>query len=130
MKNFEYYIDEIVDCLMRNENYILCSCFKHLGIPTRKEMKSWLLAEHVGPRKLTKRERAFCEYAQSGYIARDEDEYLYIFTEIPYKTHYDQWECNDTSTCIAYGDELFQFIKWEDDEPYSIEEMLTWEVEG
>ena len=24
----------------------------------------------------------------------------------------------------------FSFIKWEDEEPYSVKEMLTWEVEN
>ena len=77
--------------------------------------------------KLTNRERAFCEYAQSGWIARDSDNCICLYNEKPYKEDY-EWKSDNNYETYRIIEKLFQFIKWEDKEPYSVEEMLTWEV--
>ena len=59
------------------------------------------------------------------YIVREKDDRLYLCCGKPIKEN-DEW-------CITHGccalisfpfDHLFQFIKWEDNEPYSIEELI------
>ena len=80
------------------------------------------------PRKLTKREHAFCEYAQNGWLARDIDKRLFFFKEKPHKNVRYEWYSYDGDYYNVY-DELFPFITWKDNEPYSVEGLLTWEVE-
>ena len=93
-------------------------------------MINWLYSEYEPQKpKLTKREHALCEVVGTGWLARDKNGGLALFNEKPEKTK-TMW----TNTC---GNNLhffsmsffptFDFIKWED-EPYSIEEMLGWEV--
>ena len=129
-KGFESLYDE---CQFHTDEYDCreCSFFQVLGhdeccIPNF-DAKT-LLEPYEEPRKLTKRERAFCEYAQSGYIVRDKLDCLFWSTEKPYK--------HDECYVFSIGDkfsnlitDLFPFIKWEDEEPYSVEELLKCEVE-
>lgn len=56
------------------------------------------------------------------YIARDSNGLLYIYKNKPDKT-YDLCWGNGRGTCFCFN-HLFQFIKWEDEEPYLIEDLL------
>lgn len=38
------------------------------------------------------------------------------------------WWATDSIYAIIPPNLLFSFIKWEDEKPYSVEEMLTWEI--
>lgn len=60
------------------------------------------------------------------YITRDEDNRLFIYKEKPYKNdiHWSSNDINDDFLDFYMFDNLFQFIKWEDDEPYLIEDLL------
>lgn len=87
-----------------------------------------LLEEYIEPKKLTKRERAFCVYVEKGWIARDKDKCLFFFKEKPCKTVRHDWASYDCNYHRVY-DDIFPFITWEDEEPYSIEELLKWEFE-
>lgn len=84
--------------------------------------------------KLTKRERAFCEVVRDGYLARDETGSLYLYEHKPYKG-YHLWLMDISPGSCVMVDRyerffpLFDFIKWEDEEPYSVKEMLEWEVD-
>lgn len=61
------------------------------------------------------------------WIARDEDNELYIFETKPCKESY-FWSSEDGNWQIdCYFTNLFQFIKWTDKEPYNIEELLKGE---
>ena len=55
------------------------------------------------------------------WIARDIDGRLYIYASKP-KKGLTIWL--DTGLPMVSFDHLFRFIKWEDEEPYSIEELL------
>ena len=57
------------------------------------------------------------------YIARDEDGDLYVYMEKPAKSQAGYWHESDNRNFDAYN-HLFQFIKWEDKEPYLIEDLL------
>lgn len=56
------------------------------------------------------------------WIARDKDGYLCIYNEKPKKV-YDTW-CGSDYLFIEVFEHLFQFIKWEDEEPYLISDLL------
>lgn len=98
--NFEFYKDEILKIVKKRTGFgvvngevkscdeIGCTeqCIFHEGkhfclLDSRIE---WLYAEHIEKPKLTKRERAFCEAVQTGWIARDEG-YLYWHIVKPIK---------------------------------------------
>ena len=58
------------------------------------------------------------------YIARDLSGMVYIFIERPEKGQAIWYGCGQPVIPFYH---LFQFIQWEDDEPYSIEELLKGE---
>lgn len=63
-------------------------------------------------------------YIEHGYqyIARDDDKSLFAYDEKPDKFQ-SQWEVTKTVKEINFKD-LFSFVKWEDEEPYLIEDVL------
>ena len=68
------------------------------------------------------------DYLSKGYkwIARDKDDYIYVYITKPLTVSNTLWV---SPYAYSYGcditfERLFQFIEWEDDEPYSIEELL------
>lgn len=52
------------------------------------------------------------------YIARDGDEVLFAYDTKPCKSQY-QWKASENIKGI-YFDDLFSFVRWEDEEPHSI----------
>lgn len=80
--------------------------------------------------QLTKRERAFCETMQEGWLVRDRHNTLYFFQSKPNRGD-EIWLVTGMKNGVMriYPSMMpnFRFIRWED-EPYSIEELLTWEV--
>lgn len=85
----------------------------------------WERKEEPKP-KLTEDEKAILRNIPKKYkyIARDKSGLIFLCSKKPSKCDYSWIGYND----IAFPfDNLFQFIKWEDDEPYSIEELLKGE---
>ena len=81
--------------------------------------------------KLTEAERVILENLPKEYkwIARDEDNKIWVFELKPDK-ECDYWTFKKASSMfdrIVFFEHLFQFIKWEDKEPYNIEELLKGE---
>lgn len=69
------------------------------------------------------------------YIARDSDEGLYAYKPEIYKSindfSIDQWHILGPSgyePTQKLSDDLFQFIKWEDEQPYSIDELHKYAI--
>lgn len=62
------------------------------------------------------------------YIVRDGNGLLYIYKNKPDKTYDSCWG-NGRGTCFGFK-HLFQFIQWEDEEPYLIEDLLKEESEN
>lgn len=59
------------------------------------------------------------------WIARDESDFLYLYNTKPYKKECGwDWDNAYFSNFNIYKN-LFQFIKWSDDEPYEIEKLLA-----
>lgn len=85
----------------------------------------WLKREHKEKIKLSDAERVILENLDKKYewIARDEDDDLFVYKNKPYKGPTDWRELEDEQELSAFN-HLFQFIKWEDEAPYNIEELL------
>ena len=92
-------------------------------------VKCWLQMEHKEKITLSEAERIILENIDKEYkwIARDElNNILWIFAEKPTKNN--GWWINESNSKIgvnlALFNHLFQFITWNDSEPYNIEELL------
>lgn len=57
------------------------------------------------------------------YIARDKNGSLYVYQNKPIKRYNEYWGDGSCGRDFCF-DHLFQFIKWTDEEPYLIEELL------
>ena len=80
--------------------------------------------------KLSEAERIILENIpvefKDGYIARDKGHTsLWLYTDKPEKCHH-HWTNIHDSRCYSFPlfSHLFQFVKWEDKEPWSIKELL------
>jgi hypothetical protein len=98
----------------------------------------WLNAEYVEPPKLTEQEKAFLVALHPciKFIARNKDGSLDLFQLKPEKRRtLEDWGVNQPSECLRVGPDQeflsikFDFIKWEDSEPWSVEDLLKLEVE-
>lgn len=147
MTNYEFYKEEILQMCREGDGVRVFALanpnklYKHNGNPCCScscELLEWLYAEHVKNPKLTKQERKFCELLEDKdcWFVRDSDETLCLFVDKPYKEDgEDMWWVDKTGAAIMTGDDLsifevkMTFIKWEDEEPWSVEELLKLEVE-
>ena len=60
------------------------------------------------------------------YIARDNNAGLYVYCERPEK-RYCYWWSSDSGNISSFG-HLFKMVKWEDEEPWKIEDLLKLDV--
>ena len=84
----------------------------------------WERKEAIKPNpKLTKDEKVILKNVpkEYKYIARDKNGWIFLYIDKPVKRNF--W-FDDCGTIRFPFDHLFQFIQWEDEEPYSIEELL------
>lgn len=58
------------------------------------------------------------------YIARDIDGYLYVYYEEPKKGEH-RWLSSNYIGCLKVFGNLFHMVKWEDEEPWLIEDLLN-----
>lgn len=123
----------IEKCLGVCDNCIFCNC--NIGEHCSNVKVKWLLSEYKEPVKLTRFEYDILKYLLNDtgyrYIVRDKYYhegdifYLYIFKNRP-REDSGGWHSNDPydrSQFYAFNN-LFKFIKWEDDEPTSIKDVL------
>lgn len=94
----------------------------------------WLMSEYKPKPVLTEREKHFVECIKDGYIARDENFHrLYWYPTKPCKIKYG-WtfellkrEKIAIDTILSF--DSFPFITWEDEEPWSVEELRKLKVQ-
>ena len=144
--NFEFYKDQILEIAkigslaVCNDKPVSCGeiqctgcLFKRdeYGCAQGRELFEWLYAEHIEKPKLTKRERAFCETLRAGWIARDENGKLHLFDLVsePYKQNRTWFKRSVSCNHIRLNSDEFEFVKWSDEKPWSIEDLLKLEVE-
>jgi len=154
MKNREKFAKEILDiaCSGRSiavtkENKIAyCSniscescmfdgCGKHIGRSQAcsDQLREWAESEYVEKKPtITSREKNFLDallLLSNYYIARDKDNSLYVYYDKPIrgeKLWVSNYPCHNPPKDM-YGS-MFDFIKWEDEEPWSVEDLKKLEV--
>lgn len=146
MTNFEKYKDEITQLTNEhkriafvNGKVVSCSEIDDCTICKFGSHKDschflivkWLCEEYTEPIKLTHKQLAILKILETGWLARDDifSKNLYWYSEKPTRSnhHFDNVNCEFMSLRGIF--DAFDFITFKDG-PYSVEEMLTWEVEN
>lgn len=96
-----------------------------VGIRFCEECKQWLAEEYVEPITLPEAERVILENIDKDfrYIARERSGNLCVYKDRPTKG-ISTWINGIITMHMGVFSHLFQFIKWEDEQPYNIEELL------
>lgn len=150
MKNKEKFLDKIIDFACTGERIAVNnkgevgSCIgmglcrnckfgveKDCGTAIRK----WLEEECVELPVISKRDRAFLEYLREDdrYIARDKNSNLFVYETKPRKAGM-SWIMNGSLVCNSclylnrHFDVDFPMVKWEDEEPWLIEDLMKLDV--
>lgn len=148
MTNFEFYKDKLMEiadncsdvALVKGEpvecDAIMCSQCECNEFNCGASLIHWLYAEHVEKPNINKRTKMFFDAIETGWVARDSDGDLILFTKKPNK-EIKQW------TNVERGGDWFRisgcfiyrflvrdlcFIKWEDKEPWRVEDIRNLEV--
>ena len=100
------------------------------------ERTRWIVSEYKEPIKLTRLEYEILKYVQKkgfNFITRNNSDYLYgdlygnlfIYEIKPIKHDGIVGWCTTGESYVLYAfNDLFQFVKWEDEKPTSIKEVL------
>ena len=124
--------DEELAKIIREDKACICSkeqrekCYGKSCLECKTE---WLKSEHKEKITLSEAERVILENIDKDYkwIARDEERYLRCYDCKPVKGK-DFWNITGNKYLHMGGfNHLFQFITWENSEPYNIEELLKGE---
>lgn len=145
MTNYEKYKNDIAkilaDCSLavKDGQPVLCASIpceeckyyeNHNCTLDTNDVVEFLDSEYVEHPKLAKNERMLCETLEGGYIGRDKDGSLYLFSKKPNKDH-TIWKDGAVLMRMdkAFNNTIkFDFIQWKDKEPWSIEDLLKLEV--
>lgn len=124
-----------VDCL--ETNCEKCDFFREeRSVSCRQKALDWLIQEYKEDATLTSRQYGLCFSLQTGYLVRNRNGNLIWFNFMPVwsdnKLDYIQ-DKKDRISPMFINDHVgyfpnFDFIK-KGDKPYSIVEMLNWEIE-
>lgn len=131
IKNFDTDVtaDELLSCWLHrittnpSVNKHICSglvCSECLRLSLLN-----LLEEYKKPVKLSKFEYEYLKVAKENeynFIARDKNGTLFLYAGKPFKCE-NVWSYLGNVLIIFI--ELFKFVKWEDEEPWSIDEILA-----
>lgn len=89
---------------------------------------NWLLSEYKEPVKLTRFEqdvlKHLLEKTQYRFIVREKSDSIYIYKRKP-KKGIGAWDSSTGMLNLNVFINLFPFIKWEDEEPTSIKDVLN-----
>ena len=151
MKNREKFAKEILDIVCKGNRFAVtksgkivnCSSigcneclFDNISIDCVCDvsLERWSESEYIEKPTITSKEKVFLDLIlpKYKYIARDNGtNKLYLYIDKPSK-HYTYWlpELNDSAYELLYKplDIKFDFIKWDDEEPWSIEDLKKLEV--
>ena len=141
MTNFEFWKDTLAEIVKTGDDIAIvkgkprqctginCNECERNNMCVEADLIKWLLSEHIEKPKLTKKERMFCELVETGWIARDADRRIWIFLKKPPKSDFGWSEIGHSMSHIFKDVNPFSFIKREDEEPWSVEDLLKLEVE-
>ncbi|WP_303168284.1 hypothetical protein [[Ruminococcus] lactaris] len=106
------------DCLLNNNG---CS----------NALRRWAESEYIEKPVISKKDRAFLDYLNVNiyYIARDMGGDLYVYIGKPLK-FIDCWESSEceANKSLRMFNTDFPMVKWEDSEPWLIEDLKKLEV--
>ena len=145
MKNKEKYAKEIVEIacsghsiaiIKESGNIVSCGdikcnlCLFYNSNDCYEKTRDWAESEYIEKPAISKRDRAFLEYLDANYyMARDLNGGLYVYISKPHKL-IDCWEsagCEVDKTLRIFNID-FPMVKWEDNEPWLIEDLKKLEV--
>ena len=140
MKNKEKYFDELIQIIVNG--YFLAvdertneprrcdhkiSCIECLFSKTgcSNGRKEWLEQEYQEPVTLTDDEKVILKNLPKKYewIAKDKSGRLFLYLIKPLKTGV-WWQSESTEFNFSMFNDLFQFIKWEDENAWEIDKLL------
>lgn len=146
MKNKEKFADEIVDFACRRDSIavdnkrkvtsclglIRCkNCRFREEIDCKLAIKDWLEEEYVEPPVISKKDKVFLEYLKDGYkyITRDYTGGIFLHINKP-KRISSYWFSTPATEAVSIKpfDVDFPMIKWEDEEPWKIDDLEKLEV--
>lgn len=114
----------IEKCLGVCDNCIFCNIGEHCSNVKVK----WLLSEYKESIKLSRLEHDVLKYllekTQYRFIVREKSDNIYIYKRKP-KKGIGAWDSSTGMLNLNVFINLFPFIKWEDEEPTSIEDVLN-----
>lgn len=147
MLNHVKFKDELLELLLRRGglavvngkpdrcHMLLCSiCEFRKGDKTcdetcKEKRLNWLYSQHIEKPKLTQREWHLCKALKTRYLARGENGALYLYGKKPHKSG-GMWFSPGVIVSVEnIMPDSFSFIKWQDAEPWSVEDLLKLEVE-
>lgn len=133
MTNREWILEEIQSMSDEELAEIICGdyfdpkwCLEGYCDGKCTECKAkWLSQEYKDIIKLSEAERVILENIDKKYkwIARDYGDDTYVYMEKPTKDA-SEWSAKEHVEGLRTFNHLFQFINWEDAEPYKIDELL------
>ena len=118
-----YYFESLYfNTNYKNSAIVIMKIYKDF---TCKELL-WERKEEKPKPQLTEDEKVILRNLPKKYkwIARDKNNCLFIYINRPIKSDFWLNACDSTRLAFPH---LFQFIKWEDEEPYLIEDLLKGE---
>ena len=153
MKNREKFAKEILDiackggsiAVTKSGNIVNCNDFScelcmfdryHDNKDCGSTLYKWSESEYIEKPTITSKEKTFLDLLlpEWKYLTRDENGALYIYTgygNVPGKLG-EKWTTNIKEKVKTLYDNLFgvkfDFIRWEDEEPWSIEDLKKLEV--
>ena len=107
----------------------LCCLFSCGDCDTK--LAEWAESEYVEPAKISKKDRALLDCLKEEYkfFARDKNGMLFVYEAQPRKLekywYLSNYGCLGLNRCLNVD---FPMIKWEDDEPWLIEDLKKLEV--
>jgi hypothetical protein len=150
MKNKEKHLKEIVEiacdgnCIAVDKNsgkvkpccYSSCSnCLfddsHYRDIDCDRTRRKWAESEYIEKPVISKKDKVFLEYVKEEYkcIARDKNGELFLYRLTPYKEEgVLNWIGRNCSCLHLKYNVDFPMVKWEDSEPWLIEDLKKLEV--
>ena len=149
MKNRENFAKEILDIACSGDSlaldakgsivsceYIEClECLfnRNYDSNCKERVKKWCESEYIEKPKISESDRRFLDYIPKSfkYIIRDSRGNLYAYVSKPYKSINDWCDFPNNAKRISMMNYKVSFpmVKWEDEEPWLIEDLKKLEVE-
>lgn len=103
------------------------NCAFNCGKGCSKGRYNWLLSDYIEYIEVSEFEYNILKYLADNtkyiYIARDKSGFLGVYTSKPDKLN-NSWGCYNRTGNLNLFTELFQFVQWSDEKPYTIKDIL------